>query len=358
MNFFSEFHSVKGRSEEEEKTRRNSGYSFHSQDESLPEDQDDPLSDDCLQSKVKKSQRKNSQHSTSSLPAPEEELKNTSDTSESEENRKRRNSQYSCTSLAKDEEENDTQSEERRDSGISGDGNSLDSPTDTDSGRSTPEKQVTDLENVGILNNEKSENTIIVSNYSNKTHRSNSIVSDDRSNVTSNASEASQILPFTQRIGLGMIKMILFGYKTVATFGIISFHCVPIKGVFVLFINGEEKCYQPWQYVEILLVALWVIPFPLALMLSYRMYMRHVISLKKLVLCLVFPYLSIYFLLTTWTRKSLLTDRHDEKRVTVLLKEMFEEAYRKRHGKEYYVFWETWRYVHSTISMTSVSLLP
>ena len=46
-------------------------------------------------------------------------------------------------------------------------------------------------------------------------------------------------LTVPQRIGLGMIKIILFGYKNVATFAIICFHCVDIKGSSVLFINGK-----------------------------------------------------------------------------------------------------------------------
>uniref|UniRef100_A0A7M5V891 Uncharacterized protein n=2 Tax=Clytia hemisphaerica TaxID=252671 RepID=A0A7M5V891_9CNID len=153
----------------------------------------------------------------------------------------------------------------------------------------------------------------------------------------------SDKLPFHERVGLGMIKIILFGYKNVATFAIISFHCVDIKGKLVLFINGDQPCFQWWQNLEIVFLVLWAIPFPAALMVSYRMYMRYVISLKKFVAILIFPYLAIYFMFAKRSTICLATDENDEKRVTKLLKEMFEEAYRKRNDKEYYVFWETWR---------------
>ncbi|XP_066926850.1 uncharacterized protein [Clytia hemisphaerica] len=160
-------------------------------------------------------------------------------------------------------------------------------------------------------------------------------------------------LTVPQRIGLGMIKIILFGYKNVSTFAIICFHCVDIKGSSVLFINGNEKCFQPFQYAQMVFVGLWCIPFPVALMFSYRLYMRYVISLRKLVLFIVFPCLAPFYFTyllskgcfneTVAKQGTQDTVAIDEKRVTVLLKEMFEEAYRKRKGKEYYVFWETWR---------------
>ena len=113
----------------------------------------------------------------------------------------------------------------------------------------------------------------------------------------------------------------------------------------VLFINGDQQCFEWWQNLQIAFMVLWAIPFPAALMVSYRMYMRYVISLRQFVAALIFPYLAIYFMFTKRSTRSLATEVNDEKRVTVLLKEMFEEAYRKRHGKEYYVFWETWRFV-------------
>ncbi|XP_066925383.1 uncharacterized protein [Clytia hemisphaerica] len=150
-------------------------------------------------------------------------------------------------------------------------------------------------------------------------------------------------LTFMERVGLGMIRIILFGYKNVATFAIICFHCVEIEGMKVWFLNGEEACFQWWQKCQMIFVAFWVIPFPAALMLAYRLFMRHVISLRKFIFCLIFPPIAFIWHFTRRNWQSKEPDTRENKQVCQYLKEMFEEAYRKREGKEYYVFWETWR---------------
>ena len=155
-----------------------------------------------------------------------------------------------------------------------------------------------------------------------------------------------QFIPitFAERVGLGMIKIILFGYKNVATFAIVAFHCVEVEGENVMFTHGDTICYKYWQIISMMFFGLWVVPFPAALMVSYRMYMRNVISLQKFVMCLVFPFASIYLLQARRTVICLNTEiGENERMVTLYLKENFEEAYRKRVNKGYNVFWETWR---------------
>ena len=150
-------------------------------------------------------------------------------------------------------------------------------------------------------------------------------------------------ITFAERIGLGMIKIILFGYKNMASFAIIAFHCLEVDGEIVMFTHGSTKCYKNWQIISMIFFGLWVVPFPAALMVSYRMYMWNVISLRKFVMCLIFPFTSIYQKMATRRIRCLNKTGQAEKMVRVYLRENFEEAYRYREGKEYYVFWETWR---------------
>ena len=158
--------------------------------------------------------------------------------------------------------------------------------------------------------------------------------------------DQGKIMPitFAERIGLGMIKIILFGYKNVATFAVVAFHCVEVNGDNVMFIRGDTKCYEHWQIISMFFFGIWVVPFPAALMVSYRMYMWNVISLRKFVMCLIFPFTSIYLKITRGRIRCLNKKTGQaEKMVDIYLRENFEEAYRHRKGKKYYVFWETWR---------------
>ena len=156
-------------------------------------------------------------------------------------------------------------------------------------------------------------------------------------------------LRFSQRVGIGIIKIIMFGYKSVATFAIVMVHCVDIKGDSVMFINGDMKCHTPLQYASYALIILWVIPFPAALMMSYRMYMTNrTITMRQFVISLIFPWVAVYFWLTRRcfennNVKRSIQEESREENVRSLLHEIFQEAYRKRVNKGYNVFWETWR---------------
>ena len=158
------------------------------------------------------------------------------------------------------------------------------------------------------------------------------------------SSDSTPFLRFSQRIGIGIIRIILFGYKNVATFAIVMVHCVPLNGRQVMFIAGQKECYSGLQYVSAVLIAVWVIPFPFALWRSYRMYMSNrVITMREFVISLIFPFAVFYFMWKTTRITETLESSDKEECVRILLDESFQEAYRDRKGKDYKVFWETWR---------------
>ena len=174
----------------------------------------------------------------------------------------------------------------------------------------------------------------------------------DKNGDKKNSLSVSETLPlsFSQRVGIGIIRIIMFGYKSVATFAIVMVHCVDIKGDSVMFINGDIKCHTPLQYASYALIILWVIPFPAALMKSYQMYMTDkTITMGQLVVSLIFPWIVVYYWLTrrccennNWVKRSSQEESRN-KNVRLMLHEMFQEAYRKRKNKDEFVFWETWR---------------
>ena len=170
-------------------------------------------------------------------------------------------------------------------------------------------------------------------------------------------------LRFSQRVGIGIIRIILFGYKNVATFCIVLIHCVEVEGKLVLFIHGSQQCYFGKQIVSFCFIVLWVLPFPVTLMYSFRWYMHDKkMTMMEFISCTIFPWAIFYFKFRkervekkkdglkekTENGEKSIEIQTEERIVDILLKELLEQSYRdlnneKDQKKGYKVFWETWR---------------
>ena len=100
-------------------------------------------------------------------------------------------------------------------------------------------------------------------------------------------------ITFLQRMSLTYVKILLFGYKNMATFSIIILNCTKLLDKNVLFINGEVQCYRWWQWLDLLFLLLWVIPFPIAVLVSYRILMLKKLHFTEFLMCCTFPLLVI-----------------------------------------------------------------
>ena len=123
----------------------------------------------------------------------------------------------------------------------------------------------------------------------------NQNTSNDPINSTSEPTNLLQELlqiSFTDKLILTFIKILMFGYKNISLFTIVSLNCVTIYGKPVLYISGNIQCYEPWQWSLLALFVLWVIPFPIALVLSYRLYQKGTISRFGYIIILLFPALA------------------------------------------------------------------
>ena len=94
----------------------------------------------------------------------------------------------------------------------------------------------------------------------------------------------------------------MFGYKNIFLFAIVSLNCVDVNGDSVLYISGNVQCYQQWQWPIIAIFVVWIVPFPIALVLAYRLFKRCVIGRYMYVFCLFFPPAAFYC--TFCSRKS------------------------------------------------------
>jgi len=150
---------------------------------------------------------------------------------------------------------------------------------------------------------------------------------------------------FIDRLVVGFVKILMFGYKNISLFTIVSLHCVEMNNTSVLFISGEVQCYQKWQWAVTAFFVVWVIPFPVALVMSYKLFTRGSIDALWFVICLIFPPLIIFFVIR---------DRRQEKHffgnlqgLQALLYDMFEEPYRVTSQEESCTttmyWWTAWR---------------
>ena len=110
-------------------------------------------------------------------------------------------------------------------------------------------------------------------------------------------------LIFADRLVLCYVRVLMFGYKNISLFTIVSLNCVQVYGKPVLYISGDTECYrQPWQWFVVVFLVVWVVPFPIALVLAYRLFKRCLISRSSYAFCLTFP--PVAFLLTYRARRT------------------------------------------------------
>ena len=90
------------------------------------------------------------------------------------------------------------------------------------------------------------------------------------------------------------MRLILISYATITSSLFSLLLCVPLHPEKkVLFIDGSIKCYQWWQYVTVMVVICWVVPFPFALYTSTWLLHRKKISIRMFVLALTLPLAAI-----------------------------------------------------------------
>ena len=131
---------------------------------------------------------------------------------------------------------------------------------------------------------------------------------------------------FLDKLILCFVKILMFGYKNISLFAIVSLNCVKVYGESVLYISGNVRCYQGWQWLVVVILILWVIPFPMALVQAYRLYDTGFVNRFCYVACLMFPLLAFALTIKYRGQKSRLL--HEREGLQAALYDNFEEPYR------------------------------
>ena len=103
-----------------------------------------------------------------------------------------------------------------------------------------------------------------------------------------------------------------------------SIHCVKIEKSSYLYIQASVECFQDWQYLIILFMALWIIPFPLIPYFGCRSLRRYRISPNEFLMIMTFPPIAFYYIIlrltTCYRQRCHVFDEHAiQERESILL---------------------------------------
>uniref|UniRef100_A0A7M6DPS3 Uncharacterized protein n=1 Tax=Clytia hemisphaerica TaxID=252671 RepID=A0A7M6DPS3_9CNID len=102
--------------------------------------------------------------------------------------------------------------------------------------------------------------------------------------------------PILRRLKGAYVNVLLLSYSNISVFCLRNIHCVEVAGESYLCIQASIKCYTDWQYLIMVVIGLWVVPFPLVLYTGCRALRSYRISPNEFLFILTLPPLSLYFM--------------------------------------------------------------
>lgn len=137
--------------------------------------------------------------------------------------------------------------------------------------------------------------------------------------------------PMLTRVKCAYLQFLLIGFASIATFCFNATYCVNINGNLYLFQQASTACYQPWQYGLFAFIALWIVPFPLALYFSTKHLYQCIITPNRFLADLTFPPLIILSFITSRKdhgKKLNQADAMTAKSLLLIVNEPFKESSR------------------------------
>ena len=106
-----------------------------------------------------------------------------------------------------------------------------------------------------------------------------------------NTADRIKKVSFKTRLSCCGLQIFLIGYNNITKTLFSLLNCIELEtGNKVLFLDGNIKCYQSWQYMSFIVVSLWIIPFPVALYLASNLLRNGDISVRTFFVGLTFPF--------------------------------------------------------------------
>lgn len=129
-------------------------------------------------------------------------------------------------------------------------------------------------------------------------------------------------LPFKGRVRVSLIHLILLSYTSISTYCFKMTNCVDINGKKHLYIQGDVVCYVWWHYFIMVIISIWIVPFPISTYLSEKMLESNRITVKQFYLNVIFPPKALWcYLRTRYSVKKRTRDverDNDEERQSII----------------------------------------
>ena len=95
---------------------------------------------------------------------------------------------------------------------------------------------------------------------------------------------------FLSCVYVGFYIVLSFCFKDLSNVSLKLINCVRLDDVRVLYISGDIECSGHWwQYLNACLICVWILPFPVSVILCYSLVRNKAISTRTFLLCLAFP---------------------------------------------------------------------
>ena len=140
-----------------------------------------------------------------------------------------------------------------------------------------------------------------------------------------------------------VLEILLLGYDRLAETSLNLMHCVPIAAERRLFIDGNILCWQPWQYILLGYILVFVVPFIAVLYYGSAKLYKSSISASVLLAACVFPlpFLAYWFFRHVFTRRredSAMTPNDEAEEVIRVLQGPFRPPGTQDQGT---LYWES-----------------
>ena len=126
---------------------------------------------------------------------------------------------------------------------------------------------------------------------------------------SSNQSSSKSAPSLNARVAFATVNLFLFNYVNIATVTWAMIGCIQLGDDVVMYFDGTQSCYQPWQYIFILIMVVHVVPFFLVVMVSRSLLEADKISVTQFFVSYVLPLPMLAIWFCVWLKNEVTVEK-------------------------------------------------
>jgi len=165
--------------------------------------------------------------------------------------------------------------------------------------------------------------------------------------------------PLKFRMKCFLLLLLTLLYLPVSTLLLRGISCVNENGVSKWSIQDNVECFNGWQYLCMVLIALWVIPFPFAILFASKLQYTCKVNPNEFFFCLLFPPVIIVYYIRDRIDQYRRTINKDEAMMAKhLLMTLYEPFRLQKVDKRFDVMWDVAFLLRKLVLMVLAILAP